>query len=131
VSKQAVIQRLTFESTKDVYGPFAVSWNKWLSTGVSVKKGDRFTVKSTGAFKSRNQNSDVKFCGPDGCGYWGWFVMKIKIGAWMRDVGSSGFGVAEADGAIEFGAPRGGEMRPDDEGNCTGTVSVELTVDRQ
>ena len=102
-----------------------------MSTGVSVKKGESFTVKATGAYQSVNQNTDVKTCGPDGCGYWRWFVLKAKIGNQKRDVGSSGGWTADQDGIIELGSPRGGEFVKEDAGNCTGSLSVEIWVDHR
>jgi len=110
------------------YGPFAVSWGSWLSTGINIKKGESFTVKATGAYRSVNQNTDVKTCGPDGCGYWRWFVLKAKVGAQKKDVGSSGGWTADQDGIIELGSPRGGEFVKEDAGNCTGSLSVEVWV---
>jgi hypothetical protein len=117
------------EPTRKKYGPFAVPWGSWFSTGVVIKKGEGFSVKATGAYRSVNQNTDVKTCGPDGCGPWRWFVLKAKIGSQMMDVGSDGGGTAASDGTIEFGSPRGSEFRADDAGNCTGSLSVELWVD--
>lgn len=113
------------------YGPFAVPWGSWFSTGVAVKKGESFRTKATGAYRSVNQNTDVKTCGPDGCGHWRWFVLKAKIASQMMDVGSDGGGTANQDGVIELGSPRGGQFVADDAGNCTGSLSVEVWVDHK
>ena len=110
------------------YGPFQVPWGSWYPTGVQIRKGQSFTVKATGAFKSVNQNTDVKTCGPDGCGPWGWFVLKAKIGPQMMDVGSSRGGTANQDGTIELGSPRTWNFAKEDANNCTGTISVEVFV---
>ncbi len=118
-------------STTKKYGPFAVPWGSWFSTGVQIKKGESFSVKATGAYRSVNQNTDVKTCGPGGCGPWGWFVLKAKIGSQMMDVKSSGGGTANQDGAIELGSPRGGTFAKEDAGNCTGSLSVEIWVDHK
>ena len=88
-------------------------------------------MKATGAYRSVNQNTDVKTCGPDGCGHWKWFVLKAKIGSQMMDVGSSGGGTANQDGVIELGSPRGGTFVKEDAGNCTGSLLVEIWIDHR
>jgi hypothetical protein len=127
VQAQAVVTNTRPERKK--YGPFAVPWGSWFPTSVQIKKGQTLSVKATGAFVSVNQNTDVKTCGPDGCGYWRWFVLKAKVGTQMKDVGSSGWFTADQDGVIELGSPRGGTFVPDDAKNCTGTISVEVWVE--
>lgn len=119
------------QTVRKKYGPFAVPWGSWFSTGINIKKGESFSTKATGAYKSVNQNTDVKTCGPDGCGYWRFFVMKAKVGSKMRDVGSSGGWTAEDEGVIELGAPRGTVFMKEDAGNCTGAISVEIWVDHK
>jgi hypothetical protein len=37
--------------TRVKYGPFAVPWGSWLSTGTQIKKGESFSVKATGAYR--------------------------------------------------------------------------------
>ncbi len=118
-------------STRRKYGPFAVPWGSWFSTGAQIKKGESFSVKATGAYRSVNQNTDVKTCGPDGCGPWRFFVLKAKIGTQMMDVGSSGGGTADQDGMIELGSPRGGTFLKEDAGNCTGSLSAEIWVEQK
>jgi len=115
-------------TTTRQHGPFFVPWGAWLPTGIAIRKGDSFRVRATGAYVSTNQSSDVKTCGPGGCGPWKWFGLKAKIGTQLTDVGSSGGGTAAADGVIELGSPRGGEFLREDAGNCTGTLSVEVWV---
>ena len=106
-------------------------WGSWFPTGVQIRKGESFSVKATGAYRAVNPNTDVKTCGPDGCGPWRFFVLKAKIGNQARDVGSSGGFMADQDGVIEPGSPRGGQFVREDAGNCTGSLSVEIWVDHK
>ena len=114
--------------SKQTFGPFPVPWGKWTRTGVAIKKGQRFTISAKGAYVSRNQNTDVKTCGPNGCGHWVWFVLKAKIGSQIIDVGASGGGTANADGMIELGSPRVYEFVKEDAQNCIGALSVRVMI---
>ena len=112
---------------KGSYGPFQVPWGSWLSTGVALKKGDRFSVSAKGAYVNPETNkADV---GPNGGGYWGWWVLKAKIGAQMINVGASGGGVADQDGILELGAPRGNTFVPEEAKAHVGSLTAEVTVE--
>lgn len=110
------------------FGPFAVGLTEWVPTGVQIKKGKQFRVDVSGVLTYPDANGKTIEMHPDGHGYWGWFVLKVKIGPDMWDVGSHGWNYAKEDGVIELGAPRGSTFVPGDGKGVSGSWSVSLFV---
>jgi hypothetical protein len=92
------------------YGPTDVPADHWVSTGGTATIGDIITVEANGTIIFKNGNT----CGIDGCGYWGWWELAAKVGTQVTWVGSSGTMVAEQDGPVELGLPRGTTFVPED-----------------
>lgn len=84
-----------------------------------------FSVEATG--KLINQKGEE--LGLDGIGHWGWWELTVRISAQRKWVGSSGYGIAEQDGTIALGLPRGVEFVPEDKGLYTSTCEAEIWVE--
>jgi hypothetical protein len=92
------------------YGPIDVPHDRWVATGGSARRGDTITVEAGGTIIFKNGTT----CGIDGCGHWAWWELAAKVGTQVKWVGSSGTMLAEQDGPVELGLPRGTTFVPED-----------------
>jgi hypothetical protein len=92
------------------YGPIDVPHDRWVPIGGSARRGDTISVEAGGTIIFKNGNT----CGIDGCGHWAWWELAAKVGTQVKWVGSSGTMLAEQDGPVELGLPRGTTFFPED-----------------
>ena len=104
------------EKNEQKYGPFSADLKGWASTGVHITKGGNFRTETTGdiiTYVEPGTNKIVEMH-PDGFGYWGWFVLAVRINKQIIHVGSKGGGIADEEGVIEVGVPQVNGFHPDD-----------------
>jgi hypothetical protein len=111
---------------KERYANVQVPHGKWISSGLSAKKGDYFEVYGSGAYTCK----DGSTCGVDGCGRWGFFRLQARCGKKEYSPGHWGGYGAEEDCVIELGTPRAGgdKFLPEDKENLNGTVTARVIV---
>lgn len=110
-------------SKEKKYGPFFVPSSRWVSTGITFKKGDRFRVEASGAFTTK----DGSKIGPEGGGYWTWWTLAGQIGKQRMYVSRGGGGTATENDVLELGTPRGlgsKEFIKEDIENLSGKLTV-------
>jgi hypothetical protein len=124
VSKPRVAQAPT-KPTGDVASKvytFTVTAGQWHPTGLQLKKGQGFDVKATGKLIG----SDGFEVGPDGGGYWRWWILHGKIGDKIFPIGSGGYERAPEDGQLELGIPRVGGKHVPEDANFNGAYIVKI-----
>ncbi|HVT43612.1 MAG TPA: hypothetical protein VMT00_04405 [Thermoanaerobaculia bacterium] len=108
--------------TEERYGPYSVGVGQWSDTGLRIRKDQRVRVEASGTWRYKDP-PNIEF-GPDGGGYWRWFVLKGKVGDHLFDLGSSGSGIANQDGVLQLGAPATVNMGHGDEKGLDGRFLV-------
>lgn len=108
------------------YGPFSVSPGVWVPAGIQITKGQQVRVEATGKWRYKEPpHTEVS---PDGGGYWGWWVLKVKIGEELQNVGSKGSAVARDSGSLFLGAPATAKMGHAEEKALEGSFTVRVFV---
>ena len=109
--------------TEKKYGPYTVTLDGWKSTGLSIDKGGSLRVEASGTIIGTEDGKSFEMK-PDGTGAWKWFVLKVKIGEKMMDVGSNRGTTSEEGGMLELGVPRVARFFEGDAKDKTGSWTV-------
>lgn len=110
------------EAGEKMYGPFTIPPGTWVSTGLSLKKGQSFRVEASGIIQYKDPPNTQNT--PDGGGYWGWWQLKGMIRDQLIFLGSKGGGTANQDGMILLGAPATTKMGHAEEKALEGHYTV-------
>ncbi|HET6489565.1 MAG TPA: hypothetical protein VFG28_07360, partial [Syntrophales bacterium] len=124
-------KQVTIRKKENVdYANVSVPHGEWVSTGLSVKKGDTFEVEAKGAYTTKDGGK----IGPEGGGTFGWWTLAVRYGKKVHLPGRWNSYVAEDDGVLELGTPRGAgsdKFLPGDIENLQGSLTVRVTVKRK
>lgn len=110
---------------------FQVRPGQWLSTGVELKKGERFQVTATGRVKADASWRNREW-GPNGFYWLGFsaYTLKGQVSERLLVIGGRWSGKAPSDGELKFGITRTYERINAEDAGFTGAFKVTVTLYR-
>ena len=108
---------------------FPVKPGQWLSTGIQLKKGERFEVSATGTVKADASWRNREW-GPNGFYWLGFsaYTLKGLVSDKLIEIGGSWGGTAPADGELKLGITRTYEKINAEDSGFTGSFRATVTI---
>lgn len=135
-AKVATLSRQAREDGQVSLGPdvpgervFSIRPGQWLSTGIYVKKGERFEVTATGIVKADASWRNREW-GPNGFYWLGFsaYTLKGLVSDKLIEISSSWSGTAPADGELKLGITRTYEKINAEDSAFTGSFTATVTL---
>ena len=110
---------------------FAVRPGQWLSTGIQLKKGERFEVSAAGTVKAGASWRNREW-GPNGFYWLGFsaYTLKGLVSDKLLEIGASWSGAAPTDGELKLGITRTYERINAEDSAFTGSFKATVTLHR-